>query len=223
MFLSVSDWRTDSFAMTPYCVWCFLFFFLLFLAGQAETRFTNDFSIAIQIRWKFRFTLTHLDSNTAIATKFCTWHGSCAVVACGKMCCDLMAFHRIWIAGKKIVSETGRCWTNSRGTGDFDQMRIWRHCNVWVAVCFDMAKSIYFFINQYGNVVNRKKKQSSKWNWNYQLSISLSIIQCSGISIEKITVINMKSKSSISFSIIRCSGMSIDSLPNKGLQFCDFR
>ena len=58
---------------------------------------------------------THLDSNIVIATEFCTWHDSCAVVACAKMCCNLMAsngitakrsFHRIWIAGK-IVSETG--------------------------------------------------------------------------------------------------------------------
>ena len=53
---------------------------------------------------------SHLDSNTVIATKFCTWHDSCAVVACAKICCDLMAsngvvarrnFDRIWIAGKK--------------------------------------------------------------------------------------------------------------------------
>ena len=52
----------------------------------------------------------HLDSNTVIATKFCAWHDSCAVVACAKICCDLMAsngitargsFHQIWIAGKK--------------------------------------------------------------------------------------------------------------------------
>ena len=53
---------------------------------------------------------SHLDSNKVIATKFCTWHDSCAVVACAKVCCDLMAsngitarrsFHRIWITGKK--------------------------------------------------------------------------------------------------------------------------
>ena len=53
---------------------------------------------------------SHIDSNTVIATKFCTWHDSCAVVACATLCCDLMAsngvmarrsFHRIWIAGKK--------------------------------------------------------------------------------------------------------------------------
>ena len=53
---------------------------------------------------------SHLYSNAVIAAKFCTWHDSCAVVACAKICCDLMAsnrviakrnFHRIWIAGKK--------------------------------------------------------------------------------------------------------------------------
>ena len=62
-------------------------------------RFTNRFSFH-----------SHLDSNTVIATKFCTWHDSCAVVACATICCDLMAsngvmarrsFHRIRIAGKK--------------------------------------------------------------------------------------------------------------------------
>ena len=34
---------------------------------------------------------SHLDSNTVIATKFCTWHDSYAVVACAKICRDLMA------------------------------------------------------------------------------------------------------------------------------------
>ena len=55
---------------------------------------------------------SHLDSNTAIVTKFCTWHDSCAVVSCAKICCDLMvsngitarrSFHRIRIAGKKSL------------------------------------------------------------------------------------------------------------------------
>ena len=59
---------------------------------------------------------SHLGSKTVIATKFRTWHDSCAVVACAKTCCDLMAsngitarrsFHRTRTAGKKIVSETG--------------------------------------------------------------------------------------------------------------------
>ena len=55
---------------------------------------------------------SHLDSNTVIATKFCTWHDSCAVVTFAEICCDLMAsngimaslsFHRIWMAGKKTL------------------------------------------------------------------------------------------------------------------------
>ena len=55
---------------------------------------------------------SHLNSNTVIPTKLCTWHDSCAVVACAKICCDLMASngitarwscHRIWIAGKKSL------------------------------------------------------------------------------------------------------------------------
>ena len=67
---------------------------------------------------------SHLHSNIPIATKFFTWHDSCAVVACAKICCDLMASnrvmarrssHQIWIAGKKNVSETGpRPWNQSR-------------------------------------------------------------------------------------------------------------
>ena len=53
---------------------------------------------------------SHLHSKTVIATKICTWHDSCAIVACAKFFCDLMAsngimarrsFHRIWIAAKK--------------------------------------------------------------------------------------------------------------------------
>ena len=73
--------------------------------------FTNGFSIAIQMWWKFHFTF-HLDSNTVNTTKFCTWHDSCAVVACAIISCDLMAcnentarqsFHRIWIGGQKSL------------------------------------------------------------------------------------------------------------------------
>ena len=55
---------------------------------------------------------SHLNSNTVIATKLCTWHDCCAVVACAKMCWDLKAsngitarrsFHWIWIAVKKSL------------------------------------------------------------------------------------------------------------------------
>ena len=56
-------------------------------------RFTNVISIAIQMRWKFRFTLPSI--LILITTKFCTWHDSCAVVACAKLCCNLMASNEI--------------------------------------------------------------------------------------------------------------------------------
>ena len=38
---------------------------------------------------------SHLDSNTVIAAKLCAWHDSCAVVACAKICWDLMPNNRI--------------------------------------------------------------------------------------------------------------------------------
>ena len=55
---------------------------------------------------------SHLESNKVIATKLCRWQDSCAVVACAKICRDLMGnngitarriFYRIWIAGKKTL------------------------------------------------------------------------------------------------------------------------
>ena len=70
---------------------------------------------------------SHFDFNTAIATKFCTWHDSCAVVACPKTCCDLMTnngnttrqnSHRIWIASiqslvKRSPLNGKALWRNS--------------------------------------------------------------------------------------------------------------
>ena len=75
--------------------------------GPVSLRFFHHNSNSMEISFH-----SHLDSNTVIATKLCTWHDSCAVVACAKNCCDLMAsnrvmarrsFHRIWIAGKKTL------------------------------------------------------------------------------------------------------------------------
>ena len=71
------------------------------------------FIIIIQIWWKF---CSHPNSNEVITTKFCTWHGSCAVMACANICCDQMAMNgfttkqmwcQIWICGWKISSEMG--------------------------------------------------------------------------------------------------------------------
>ena len=70
--------------------------------------FTNSFSTAIQIQWKFRFTFTSILIQWLLQNFV---HGTniCAAMECVKICCDLMAnnrftarqnFHQIWIAGK---------------------------------------------------------------------------------------------------------------------------
>ena len=61
----------------------------------------------------------HLDSNKLIATKFCTWHDSRAVMACAKFCSEMIPynrvtlnpiFHRICIVKQKsYVKWTGGC------------------------------------------------------------------------------------------------------------------
>ena len=67
------------------------------------------------------FQWSHLDSNAVIASKFRTWHGSCVVMVCAKICSDMMTsdyiavsriFHCIWIASKKCKSgpTLGRCF-----------------------------------------------------------------------------------------------------------------
>ena len=96
--------------------------------GPFHERFFHRNSNSMEISFH-----SHLNSNSAITTKFCTWHDSCAVVACAKICCDPMAsngitvrrsFHRIWIAGKislvkrapdwnileELVQPHGCCW-----------------------------------------------------------------------------------------------------------------
>ena len=74
-------------------------------------RFTNVFFHRNSNLMEISFH-SQLNSNTVIATKFCTWHDSCAVVPCAKICYDLMAsngimarprFHWIKIAGKKTL------------------------------------------------------------------------------------------------------------------------
>ena len=76
------------------------------LATSPRARFTNGFFHRNSNSMEISFH-SHLNSNPVIATKFCTWHDSCAVVACAKTCCDPMAnngvmarrsCHRIWNA-----------------------------------------------------------------------------------------------------------------------------
>ena len=65
-------------------------------------------AIAIWIRWKFRFTLSSMLTQWSLPNLHMA-RQLCAVVACAKICCNLMAsngitpsqnFHRIWMVGK---------------------------------------------------------------------------------------------------------------------------
>ena len=81
-----------------------------------DTFGSSSFSNAIQIRWKFRFTLTSILIQWLLQNLY-----KAQQLPCRGMCKNLLRsdgrqrnnrsghFHRIWIAGKKNVSETGRC------------------------------------------------------------------------------------------------------------------
>ena len=131
---------------------------------------------------------SHFESNRVIATKFCTWHDSCAVVACAKICRDLMAssgitarrsFHRIWIAGKKTLVKRAPGPISLR---IFILIQIlWTFCysipaEVFATIFYpwhfntELYNVIYWIFKQvicYSNIWNIKEiynKFSSKWN-----------------------------------------------------------
>ena len=94
------------------------FLFTQFDIFGPGAHFTNRFFVAIQNTIGISFH-SHLNSDAVIATTFCTWHDSCAVMACAKICCDVMAsngvvarrsFHQIWIAGKKTLVKRAPSW-----------------------------------------------------------------------------------------------------------------
>ena len=102
-------------------------------------RFTNGFFHRNSNSMEISFH-SHLDSNTVIATKFCTWHDSCAVVACAKICCDLMAsngitarrsFHRIWIAGKKSLVKRAPAVITLNTPNQYQYIL----CGLWAVYC----------------------------------------------------------------------------------------
>ena len=74
--------------------------------------FYEQFSIVIQISWKYGFTILHCRYD--IATNFCTWHDSTAVMPCAKFHSDYLVItcvtaelilHRSW--NGKIICERG--------------------------------------------------------------------------------------------------------------------
>ena len=71
--------------------------------------FETDLSIAMQIWWKF-ILLPSIQIIASDALKLCTWLDNCAVVACAKLCSEIITckgvtlkqnFHRIWIMLEK--------------------------------------------------------------------------------------------------------------------------
>ena len=66
--------------------------------------FTDHFAIKIEMEMEL-FCCGSVPDNQ-IATKFCTWHDSCAVMACAKFCSN--CFLPIWI--KKYILILNRVW-----------------------------------------------------------------------------------------------------------------
>ena len=104
----------------------------------------HNFIIVILNLWPLLLTIFHQKSNMMensfyshplITTKFCTWHNSCAVVTCAKLCCNMNTrnwitakwiLHRSWIVTEKIISKLVPRWTNS--------------------ICYDPCLYIYIYI-----------------------------------------------------------------------------
>ena len=100
------------------CVWCVTRTTATPLAPA--TRFTNDFLLAFQIRWKRHPAAIPDIACHQIATIFCTCHDSTAVVPSAKFCCDHSVrievrvqrnFNRIWIAMEKPLVKWARLVT----------------------------------------------------------------------------------------------------------------
>ena len=81
---------TRTTTLTTFLVLCSWFYRMRYGAY-----FLNDVSIAIQIQWKFRFVLIEIPVNWSLI--FCTFPDSYAVVACAKLCNDIMAQHGVTV------------------------------------------------------------------------------------------------------------------------------
>ena len=115
---------------------------------------------------QFKFDGSFVSLSPVIARKFCTWHDSCAVVACAKICCDLVAsngimarlsFHRIWIADKNPLVKRSPDLVelvlnrlNERAIRDCMFAKIW--CQLWHA-----------YIRLWRNWCHR---QNNLWIWH---------------------------------------------------------
>ena len=101
-----------------------------------------------------------LDFNTVIATKFCTWHDSCAVMAYAKICCNLMAgngitvrrsFHRIRISGQKLLVERARAswWPGKVKSQGISRLGIYLVHKKYFIACIRWTKSFITNFHMY--------------------------------------------------------------------------
>ena len=97
----------------------------------------------------------HLDSNKVLTVKICIWCDSCAVMACAKFCCDLMAndwitarrnFHWIWIVSKKSLVKWALAYHIEAETKwpPFRRQRFQMHFieRKWTIFAYDFIKSV---------------------------------------------------------------------------------
>ena len=71
-------------------------------------RFINGSFIAFQIRWKFRFILTSILTKRSLHNFVHDTAASSAIVACAKICCDLMDSNGI--IPPTFLLQVNRCW-----------------------------------------------------------------------------------------------------------------
>ena len=91
--LSIFQQRLHAVAeIYPYfhLFWLQNYMSLPIISCPSVAHFTCEFSIVIQIGWKFSL-CGHIYHNQEIATKFCTCYDSSAVVACTKICSGVIS------------------------------------------------------------------------------------------------------------------------------------
>ena len=83
-----------NYVMLGFCGGCRFSWFSYHWCCTAWTRYIVIFhrnSNSMEISFH-----SHLDANTVIATKFCTWHDSCAVMACAKIVAIWWPVMELW-------------------------------------------------------------------------------------------------------------------------------
>ena len=110
------------------------------------THFTNGLYNVIQIRWKFCFAFASI--LKAIATQFCTCHGSCAVLACAKIWWPVISLQHGKFSSNSIYEQN-----TANETGLWSQFLFqWRQWASWT----HKSSVTWLFIQQ---AIQNKRKQ----------------------------------------------------------------